>query len=153
MVIELAVDPDALRAPERHGGPVHALAPGFTFWRERLQFLVWANTYDARDGDPVWWHGRKAARRLADRGWPRAGRPTCRARRHAAAGSTAGRPTPAPADGRGGPPVDRRGRSVSTGPPRRRPTRTWPRTSWPPSTTPPARPGSSPRPARARPGC
>ena len=68
VVIELAVDPDALREPERHEGPVYALGPGFTFWRERLHFLVWANSYDARDGDPVWWHGRRAARRLADQG-------------------------------------------------------------------------------------
>ena len=35
---------------------------------ERLQFLVWANNYDARGGDPVWWHGRKAARAAAARG-------------------------------------------------------------------------------------
>jgi len=68
VVVELAVDPEDLRAPERYVGPVHALEPGFTFWRERLQFLVWANTYDARDGEPVWWHGRKLARRLADEG-------------------------------------------------------------------------------------
>jgi DNA helicase-2/ATP-dependent DNA helicase PcrA len=68
VVIELGVDPEDLRSPERYVGPVHALTPGFTFWRERLQFLVWANTYDARDGDPVWWHGRKVARRLAAEG-------------------------------------------------------------------------------------
>ena len=68
VVVELAVDPEDLRAPERYSGPVHALVPGFTFWRERLQFLVWANAYDARDGEPVWWHGRKLARRLADEG-------------------------------------------------------------------------------------
>ena len=68
VVIELAIDPDDLRAPERYVGPVHALTPRFTFWRERLQFLVWANAYDARDGEPVWWHGRKLARRLADEG-------------------------------------------------------------------------------------
>ena len=73
VVIELGVDPDDLRAPERYRGPVHALTPGFTFWRERLQFLVWANAYDARDGDPVWWHGRKVARRLADTGVAEAG--------------------------------------------------------------------------------
>lgn len=65
VVVELGIDPEALREPERYVGPVHALTPGFTFWRERLQFLVWANAYDARDGDPVWWHGRKLARRLA----------------------------------------------------------------------------------------
>jgi len=68
VVIELACDPDQLREGESWTGPVHALAPSFTFWRERLHFLVWANTYDARSGDPVWWHGRKAARLLADRG-------------------------------------------------------------------------------------
>jgi len=74
VVVELAVDPEALRAPERYSGPVHALGPGFTFWRERLQFLVWANAYDARDGDPVWWHGRRAARRLAEQGVTEGGR-------------------------------------------------------------------------------
>ncbi len=68
VVIELGVDPAALREPERAGGPVHDLAPGFTFWRERLQFLVWANSYDARRGGPVWWHGRRAARSLAAAG-------------------------------------------------------------------------------------
>ena len=68
VIVELAVDPDDLRAPERYVGPVHALTPAFTFWRERLQFLVWANAYDARDGAPVWWHGRKLARRLAGEG-------------------------------------------------------------------------------------
>lgn len=68
VVVELGVDPDALRAPERFEGPVFALAPGFTFWRERLHFLVWANAYDARDGAPVWWHGRRLARRLAGEG-------------------------------------------------------------------------------------
>ncbi len=73
VVVELGVDPDDLRAPERYVGPVHALTPRFTFWRERLQFLVWANAYDARDGDPVWWHGRKLARRLADEGVDEAG--------------------------------------------------------------------------------
>jgi len=73
IVLELGVDPDVLRSPERYVGPVHALTPAFTFWRERLQFLVWANAYDARDGDPVWWHGRKAARQLDDRGVVEAG--------------------------------------------------------------------------------
>jgi DNA helicase-2/ATP-dependent DNA helicase PcrA len=66
VVVELRVRPEELREPERHAGPVYALSPGFTFWRERLHFLVWANAYDARAGRPVWWHGRKLARRLAD---------------------------------------------------------------------------------------
>lgn len=65
VTVELACDPAALRAPERFDGPVYSLDAGFEFARERLQFLVWANTYDVRAGDPVWWHGRKAARRIA----------------------------------------------------------------------------------------
>jgi len=68
VVVELAIDPDELRAAERYTGPVHAIGPDFTFWRERLQFLVWANAYDARASGPVWWHGRKLVRRLADEG-------------------------------------------------------------------------------------
>src|SRR5664280_1401534 len=64
-VVELAADPNALRAPQRHDGPVHGLTPAFEFAVERLQFLVWANAYDSRGGAPIWWHGRKAARRFA----------------------------------------------------------------------------------------
>lgn len=65
VVVELACDPADLRAPEAFDGPVYRLAPTFELSRERLQFLVWANTYDAREGDAVWWHARKAARRIA----------------------------------------------------------------------------------------
>ena len=68
VVVELAVDAGALRAPQRSDRPVHELDPGLDFARERLQFLVWANTYDARDAEPIWWHGRKAARRWAATG-------------------------------------------------------------------------------------
>ena len=59
------MDPTALRAPERCHSRVYELTPDFAFGRERLQFLVWANNYDARAGDPIWWHGRKAARHFA----------------------------------------------------------------------------------------
>jgi len=68
VVIELGADPAALRAPERCHRAVYELRPDFEFSLERLQFLVWANNYDARGGEPVWWHGRKAARRFADEG-------------------------------------------------------------------------------------
>jgi DNA helicase-2/ATP-dependent DNA helicase PcrA len=68
VVIELACDPTALRTPERFGGQVFSLDPSFEFPLERLQFLVWANTYDARSGRLVWWHARKAAKRLAAHG-------------------------------------------------------------------------------------
>jgi DNA helicase-2/ATP-dependent DNA helicase PcrA len=64
-VVELGADPAALRAPERCHRPVYELTPKFEFSRERLQFLVWANNYDARGGDSIWWHGRKAARHFA----------------------------------------------------------------------------------------
>ena len=62
VVVELAADPRALRQPQRCDRPVYELSPRFEFSRERLQFLVWANNYDARAGEPIWWHGRKAAR-------------------------------------------------------------------------------------------
>jgi DNA helicase-2/ATP-dependent DNA helicase PcrA len=68
VVVELGVDPAALRAPEHCGRPIYELTPHFEFSRERLQFLVWANNYDARGGVPIWWHGRKAARRAAKEG-------------------------------------------------------------------------------------
>src|ERR1700733_9218075 len=68
VVVVLELDPTSLRAPERCDRPVYELEPGFEFSRERLQFLVWANNYDARGGEPVWWHGRKAARQFAHDG-------------------------------------------------------------------------------------
>ena len=46
---------------------------------------MWANTYDARGGEPVWWHGRKAARRFADRGVDEGGPADMSARRRHAA--------------------------------------------------------------------
>ena len=68
MVVELAVDSQVLLDRETCQRPAHDLSPDFEFTRERLHFLVWANSYDARSGDPIWWHGRKAARRFADQG-------------------------------------------------------------------------------------
>jgi len=68
VVVELAADPGALREAERCEQPVYEIQPSFEFSRERLQFLVWANNYDARGGEPIWWHGRKAARRLGSDG-------------------------------------------------------------------------------------
>jgi DNA helicase II / ATP-dependent DNA helicase PcrA len=68
VVVELGVDQALLRAPECWDGPVHELTPDFEFSRERLQFLIWANNYDARGGEAIWWHGRKAARQFAGDG-------------------------------------------------------------------------------------
>lgn len=62
LVVELAVDAAELRRPLSSAQPPYRLDPTFEFPLERLHFLVWANNYDARGGEPVWWHGRKAAR-------------------------------------------------------------------------------------------
>jgi DNA helicase-2/ATP-dependent DNA helicase PcrA len=71
VVVELAVAADAVRDPEVERRPPYELDPGFTFERERLQFLVWANTYDGRKaGEPVWWHGVRASRIGATLGGP-----------------------------------------------------------------------------------
>ena len=70
VVIELAVDAADLKRPESGARPPYELGPGFEFARERLHFLVWANTYDCRGGEPVWWHGVRAGRLGAERGGP-----------------------------------------------------------------------------------
>lgn len=63
MVVRLAVDPRRFREPEGHDAEPWTLSPAFELWGDRLHFLVWANTYDARDGRaPVWWWSRKAER-------------------------------------------------------------------------------------------
>ena len=68
MIVELGFDPNRLRLEETHPGPVYGLTPDFEFPVERLQFLVWANNYDARSGSLIWWHAVKAARTLAHQG-------------------------------------------------------------------------------------
>ena len=68
VVVELTIDSRALQERETCHLPVHDLSPDFEFARERLHFLVWANNYDARNGEPIWWHGRKAVRSFATRG-------------------------------------------------------------------------------------
>ena len=63
VVVALAVDPARFRSPMSWDVEPWTLDPSFEAWSDRLHFLVWANTYDARgDGAPVWWWGRKAAR-------------------------------------------------------------------------------------------
>ncbi|HVL05688.1 MAG TPA: UvrD-helicase domain-containing protein [Acidimicrobiales bacterium] len=70
VVVELGVDAGELKRPETDHRPPYVLGPGFEFARERLHFLVWANTYDARAGEPVWWHGVRAGRLGAEVGGP-----------------------------------------------------------------------------------
>ena len=62
VVVALAVDPARFRAPQDVADAPWRLAPDFEPWFDRLHFLVWANTYDARVGDNIWWWGRKAVR-------------------------------------------------------------------------------------------
>ncbi|MCU1374098.1 MAG: ATP-dependent helicase UvrD/PcrA, partial [Actinomycetia bacterium] len=63
VVISLAVDAESFRAPVSIAEEPWTLGPRFELWHDRLHFLVWANTYDARGGiEPVWWWARKAQR-------------------------------------------------------------------------------------------
>jgi DNA helicase II / ATP-dependent DNA helicase PcrA len=66
VVVSLAVDPTRFRTPASEPIEPWRLDAGFEFWLDRLQFLVWANTYDARAWgqrtEPVWWWTRKAER-------------------------------------------------------------------------------------------
>ncbi len=62
LVVELEVDPASFRSPATDAAPVWSLGAGHTVWHDSLQFLVWANNYDARSGEPVWWWARKAVR-------------------------------------------------------------------------------------------
>ncbi len=66
VVVALAVDPARFRNPLSQPTEPWRLDAGFEVWLDRLQFLVWANTYDARTADggaePVWWWTRKAER-------------------------------------------------------------------------------------------
>ncbi|HWG74898.1 MAG TPA: ATP-dependent DNA helicase UvrD2 [Acidimicrobiales bacterium] len=72
-VIALGVDPARFRPPPQIEVEVWTLDAGFEVWDDRLQFLVWANTYDARSGEAVWWWARKAARLGAVERGPRDG--------------------------------------------------------------------------------
>jgi DNA helicase-2/ATP-dependent DNA helicase PcrA len=62
VVVELAVDPATFRAPLAYRGEPWTYGPDHELWHDRLHFLVWANTYDGRRGDLMWWWSRKAAR-------------------------------------------------------------------------------------------
>ena len=70
IVIELAVSPDELRASPRITDEPWELGASYELTGERLQFLIWANNWDGRHGDPVWWWARKATRMGAVEGGP-----------------------------------------------------------------------------------
>ncbi len=62
VVVDLHVDPVRFRRPERVLTEVWDVSPDLELWSDRLHFLVWTNSYDARSGEPIWWWARKAAR-------------------------------------------------------------------------------------------
>ncbi|MFP5333537.1 MAG: ATP-dependent DNA helicase UvrD2, partial [Acidimicrobiia bacterium] len=67
-VVVLDADNDALRQPQTSTAAPWDLGGGFSFLLERLHWLIWANTWDGRNGEPVWWWGRKAERLGAEAG-------------------------------------------------------------------------------------
>ena len=62
VVIALAIDPATFREPVGAVVEPWTLEPDAEPWLDRLHHLVWANAYDARSGEVVWWWGRKASR-------------------------------------------------------------------------------------------
>ncbi len=62
VVIELGVDPAWFREPVAVRGTPWELGVDVDCPLDRLHFLVWAASYDARKGDPTWWWAVKAAR-------------------------------------------------------------------------------------------
>jgi DNA helicase II / ATP-dependent DNA helicase PcrA len=62
VVVRMAVDPARFRAPESIVAEPFTLEPDLDLFLDRLHFLVWANTYDGRNGDLVWWWASKAQR-------------------------------------------------------------------------------------------
>jgi DNA helicase-2/ATP-dependent DNA helicase PcrA len=62
VVVTLAIDPARFRNPDSFAVEPWTLDASFEPWLDRLHFLLWANNYDARDGEPIWWWARKAER-------------------------------------------------------------------------------------------
>ena len=136
VVVELARRPGPRSGTPRvdHRRAV-AHTPATEPWFDRLHFLVWANNYDARTGEPVWWWSTKAARLAegADGVGPADDRRRAPRRRHAGLG----RRRPPPAVGpvgsarRGPQPSRSTLGALATVPPRRRARPP----SWPPTSS------------------
>ncbi len=62
VVVRLGVEPASFRRPGAHPVEPWTLPADFEFPLDRLHFLVWANNYDARSGELVWWWSNKALR-------------------------------------------------------------------------------------------
>ena len=68
VVVSLAVDPARFRPPTVITDAPWSLSPDLDLPLDRLHALVWANSYDARAAEPVWWWGEKAKRLGASEG-------------------------------------------------------------------------------------
>jgi DNA helicase-2/ATP-dependent DNA helicase PcrA len=62
IVVDLHVDPATFRDPVSLEVEPWRLEPAFEMSLDRLHFLVWANNYDARTGEVIWWWSNKAMR-------------------------------------------------------------------------------------------
>ncbi len=62
VIVELKIDKNWLKTPEAYLGEAYSLSYDFEFRRERIHFLIWANSYDATLGLPIWWYRRLALR-------------------------------------------------------------------------------------------
>ena len=62
VVVRLHIDPATFRMPTDYQIEPWKVAPSFDPIDDRLHFLVWANNYDARVGELIWWWTRKAER-------------------------------------------------------------------------------------------
>jgi len=60
VVVALAINPGRFRELWSIAAPPWSLDPGLDLPLERLHHAVWANNYDARAGEPIWWWSRKA---------------------------------------------------------------------------------------------
>lgn len=70
VVVALGVDARLVREPEVEGREPWLLGPSHDLARERLQFMLWRNNYDARSGEPRWWWAERARRLGATIGGP-----------------------------------------------------------------------------------
>ena len=64
-MVELGVDPAALRAPERCHRPVYELTPTLRSAASACSSWSGPTTTTLEAAIPIWWHGRKAARQFA----------------------------------------------------------------------------------------
>jgi DNA helicase-2/ATP-dependent DNA helicase PcrA len=62
VAVELGVEASELRQPVVERRAPWMLGPGYTPLLDRLHFLIWANNWDGRQGDPIWWWSMKAQR-------------------------------------------------------------------------------------------